>query len=63
MRTTARLRANLLARIRRFGSGRMEVHSAILEALIRDLDDASANAPRDARGSRQAGHSLYEHLL
>lgn len=39
-RTTKRLRDAINRRISRFGSGRMEIHSAILEALVREADEA-----------------------
>lgn len=36
--TLAHLRAAVMRRIGRFGSGRFEVHSAIVEALINDVE-------------------------
>ena len=39
-RTTPHLRAQLLKRIANFGSGRVEIHTAILEALIRESSRA-----------------------
>lgn len=37
--SSPRLRKAVIRRICNFGNGRMEIHSAVLEALVRDADD------------------------
>jgi hypothetical protein len=44
--TTERLRTAILRRIGRFGSGRFEIHSAIVEALINDVEGYRAVAAK-----------------
>ncbi|MTK12673.1 MAG: hypothetical protein F8N39_11490 [Clostridiaceae bacterium] len=69
--TTPRLRRAIYRRISNFGCGRMEVHSAVLEALVNDAERAAARADQvkaltqraekaetEARDVRQAAQTM-----
>lgn len=61
--TTKRLRAAIYRRIAGFGLGRMEIHSAVLEALVNDAEEhATWKEQVERREVLRVSASLFDHL-